>query len=251
MGEFERPNIFRDGLLQDRFARVEGKAGRQGIFNFAECARADLAVLRQRLLLFRGADLHLGFQLAAGIEGRQQGGPGTPYRIVPLLEHEKVAGDARHGGGQRDLRQSCRFCLFGAVERSGDPSLGGDDVGASLEEIGRHADRDGGGHRGQIRGHGQHRRRIASGKDLDRAQGLPVGEFEVLRGVPEGLQVCQGQAHVVFVTDADALPVLRQAGQARGRDHGLIGEALLQACLRREEPAFCDLRNNRLPREFR
>ena len=144
----------------------------------------------------------------------------------------------------RGSRAALRF--LGAVERRGDPPLRGDHVRAALEEVGGHPDRDRRGGGRELGPHRDHRRGVASRQRLERAQRLLVGEIEVLRGVAEGLQVRLGEPDVVLVADPDAEAVLREAHEPRRCAHRLVGERLLHARLGGEEPAFRDLRGDRL-----
>src|SRR4051794_27875548 len=70
VGEFERAGVVFDQVLEDRFAIVERRAGRQRAFHFTEGTRADAAIVGDRLLLLGGADLDLRLQLAAEEERR-------------------------------------------------------------------------------------------------------------------------------------------------------------------------------------
>ena len=243
--ELHRPLVLRDGLPQDRLARVEREAGGEGVLHLAERARADPAVLRHRLLLLRRADLDLALELATEEEGRDQRGADAPHRVVLLLEDEELARNAGRRTNQRDPRQSRRFCLLDAVERCRDPPLGGDDVRATLEEIGGHPDRHRRGRGRELGAHRDHRRGVASREHLERPQRLLVREVEVLRGVAEALQVRLREAHVVLVADPDPEAIPREAGEALRRAHRLVGERLLHARLGGEEPAFRDLRGDR------
>src|SRR5688500_11692730 len=214
--KLERARVAGHRLAQDDLTPVQRKGAGQRIFDLAEGARADARILRKRLLLLRGADLDLRLQLPAEEERRGERGTGAPHRDVTVLEDEELARDAGHPRGERDARQARGLCFLHAVERCGDASLGGDDVGAALEQLRRHADRHGIRQRRELRRDAERCGGIAAGKHLQRAQRLLVGEVEAVHAVAESGEVRARERHVVLVAAADAQAVLREAELALG-----------------------------------
>ena len=132
------------------------------------------------------------------------------------------------------------FASSHAVERRGDAPLGGDDVGAALEQLRRHADRHRARQRRELRRDAERCGGIAPGKRLQRAQRLLVGEVEAVHAVAEGGEVRARERDVVLVAAADAQAVLREAELALGGGRHFLGVRLLQPRLAGEEPALGD-----------
>ena len=88
-------SLLAHGARQDRLAVARARTRRQRALDFAECARAELRVLGDRLLLLRGADLDLRLQRAA-VEERLQRcrRRGSTTGLSRFLQHEELARDA-------------------------------------------------------------------------------------------------------------------------------------------------------------
>ena len=185
------------------------------------------------------------------IERREQRAAGaTRGIVVVVLQCQHVAAECGDARVQPDRRQPRGLRLADAVECRGDPPLGRDDVGPSLEHVERHAHRDGARHVGQARRHLEFRRRVAADEDLSErtacvcaSSACRAASFIVPKPGPR-------ERDVPVAAVADALSVLGQRNErARGRSHRLR-RLELQLGLDCGEPAAGHLRRQRLARKF-
>ena len=192
-----------------------------------------------RLLLFRGADLDLPLERAAAEDRRHQVRTEAPHRVVAILQHEEIAGNRVDARRQRDRRQPRRLGLADAMEGRGDPALGGDDVGAALQQFRRQPGRDGGRLPGQLRAHAGGRRGVPAEQQLQGADGLRPRQFDLPQGIAVHAGVRARDVDVLVVADADARSGFRDADQLLAALQGPARRLGLQPRFHGHEPVPC------------
>ena len=109
----------------------------------AEREQSEPGVVGDRLLLLQGADHDLRLERSALVDRRHQLPADARARIFEvLLELEDVARQHADAGVEHDAGKSCGLRLAHEVERRGDATFGGDEIGPTLEELERKSDRD-------------------------------------------------------------------------------------------------------------
>ena len=139
------------------------------------------------------------------------------------------------------------FASCGPKERGSDAPVGCDDVGPALEQLGGQSRRDRARPLRELRRDVDRGRRIAADQRLERAQRLLPRERQLHDGVPERLGVGASERRIVAVAPADLLALFREHDELLGRRDHVLGEALLQSRLHREEVGLRHQRRDRLP----
>ena len=132
----ERLLAVAEHLRQDLLPLARSEFDGERVLDLSEGPQAHGSVLGEGLLLFGRPDFDLPLERAAGEERGEQVGADAPDRVVVILQHEQVARDRAHTGGQGDLRQARRLGFPNPIERHRDAPLGGHDVGAPLQQFG-------------------------------------------------------------------------------------------------------------------
>ena len=148
--DFECAAAVGERLPQDLFAVARGELGGERPLDLVERLQADGRVSRDRLFLFRRADLDLCLQRPPFVDRRQQVRAEVPDRVVATLQDKEIARDRTHARGEADDREPRGLRFADPVERGGDPSFGRDDIGSPLEELRGEPSGHAGGLRGQL-----------------------------------------------------------------------------------------------------
>ena len=245
--QLERPLILGRRSGEHLLAPAGRGLGGERVLDLGERAGADPAVIRDRLALLGRADPDLRLERAACEQWREQAATCAPDRIVAILEHEQLAREVVDRSGQLDRRQTCGLRFLGPKERGSDAPVGCDDVGPAFEQLGGQSRRDRARPLRELRRDVDRGRRIAADQRLERAQRLLPRKRQLQDGVPERLGVGASERRIVAVAPADLLALFREHHELLARRHHVLGEALLQSRLHREEIGFRHQRRYRLP----
>jgi hypothetical protein len=225
------------GLDQDLLALAGRGLRGERAFHFAERAHADRGIRGHRRLLLRGPNLHLRLERAPLVDRGEQVGAEIPDRIVVILQHEEIAGNAADAGGEGDRRQPRRLGFADPIEGRRDAPLRGDDIRAPFEELRGQAGRDRLGLPGQARRDRGGRRGIASDEQLQRADRLLARQLDLAQRIARRAHRRPRHVEVLVIAGADARTRVGQPHELLALLDGPSRDLGLQCGLRREEPA--------------
>ena len=175
----------------------------------------------------------------------------APDRIVAILEHEQLARDVVDRPRQRDRRQTRGLRFLGPIERGSHAPVGRDDVGPAFEQLGGQSRRDRARPLRELRRDVDRGRRITADQRLERAQRLLARERQLQR---RSRGTSRRWRELSAASKPSPRPIFSRCSgehdELLGRRHHLLGEALLQSRLDREEIGLRDHRRDRLPGVF-
>jgi len=146
-------------------------------------------------------------------------------KIVTQLQY--LAGEGTNAGIEGDTRQTGGFCLTYPVKGSGDPTLGGDEVGTTFEHFQGDADRHLPGKFCEILAGLQLSGWIAANQQLQGPERLLVSQTDLRDIVTVSAEAGLGHSNILLAADTDLVALLGKGEKLPGRLFHIVCDLLL------------------------